>query len=189
MRGITTRLRTLAAPASLAAAQEISGLGRTTPALLRTRNMSASVQGLAAFVIYATAWVVHYVPALVLHPGLPQLDQTSMDPNSFVWNLEWWPYALTHGVDPLVTNIIGAPAGFNLSWLTTVPAIALIGAPITAIFGPIVTFNLLTVAAPPVAAWAAFVLCRRLTGRFLVARAAWSTGSRRSRWTTPSRGT
>jgi hypothetical protein len=128
--------------------------------------MSASVQGLAAFVIYATAWVVHYVPALVLHPGLPQLDQTSMDPNSFVWNLEWWPYALTHGVDPLVTNIIGAPAGFNLSWLTTVPAIALIGAPITAIFGPIVTFNLLTVAAPPVAAWAAFVLCRRLTGRF-----------------------
>jgi hypothetical protein len=140
--------------------------GRSRPALLRARNLPASMQGLTALVIYATAWIVHYVPTLVLHPGLPQLDQTSMDPNSFVWNLQWWPYALSHGLDPLVTNAIGAPVGFNLSWLTTVPAIALLAAPVTAIFGPIVTFNVLTAIAPPLAAWAAFVLCRRLTGRF-----------------------
>jgi hypothetical protein len=157
---------TATAAAGAAGAARLPGLGRTRPALLRTRSLPASMQGLAALVIYSTAWVVHYVPALVLHPGLPQLDQTSMDPNSFVWNLQWWPYALSHGIDPLVTNVIGAPAGFNLSWLTTVPAIALVAAPITAIFGPIVTFNVLTVAAPPLAAWAAFVLCRRLTGRF-----------------------
>jgi hypothetical protein len=136
------------------------------PAALRTWSLPAGLQGLVAVVIYATVWLVHYVPSLILHPGLPQLDQTSMDPNSFVWNLQWWPYALSHGIDPLATNVIGAPAGFNLSWLTTVPAIALLAAPVTVIFGPIVTFNVLTAIAPPLAAWAAFVLCRRLTGRF-----------------------
>ena len=100
------------------------------------------------------------------HPELAQLDQASMDPNFFVWSLHWWPYALGHGLDPMTTTAIGAPIGFNVAWLTTVPALAALAWPVTAAFGPIVTFNLLTAVAPPAAAWAAFVLCRRLTGRF-----------------------
>jgi hypothetical protein len=154
------------AGATAAGAVTLPRLGRLGPVTLRTWSLPASLQGLGALVIYATVWLGHYVPALVLHPGLAQLDQTSMDPNFFVWSLRWWPYAVSHGLNPLASTVIGAPAGFNLSWLTTVPAIALLAAPLTAIFGPIVTFNLLTAIAPPLAAWAAFVLCRRLTGRF-----------------------
>lgn len=156
------------APAGATAAGAVNPprLGRMGPITLRTWSLPAGLQGLGALAIYATIWLVHFVPALLLHPSQPQLDQTSMDPNFFVWSLRWWPYALSHGINPLATKVIGAPAGFNLSWLTTVPAIALLAAPVTAIFGPIVTFNLLTAVAPPLAAWAAFVLCRRLTGRF-----------------------
>jgi hypothetical protein len=158
--------RSAPAGATAAGAVPLPRLGHIGPVTLRRWSVPASLQGLGALAIYATVWLVHFVPALVLHPGQPLLDQTSMDPNFFVWSLRWWPYALSHGINPLATNVIGAPAGFNLSWLTTVPAIALLAAPVTAIFGPIVTFNLLTAAAPPLAAWAAFVLCRRLTGRF-----------------------
>jgi hypothetical protein len=158
--------RGLSAGATAASAGTLPRLGRLGPVTLRTWSLPTRLQGLGALVIYATVWLGHYVPALVLHPGLPQLDQSSMDPNFFVWSLRWWPYSVAHGINPMATNLIGAPAGFNLSWLTTVPVIALLAAPVTAIFGPIVTFNLLVAIAPPLAAWAAFVLCRRLTGRF-----------------------
>jgi hypothetical protein len=154
------------AGATAAGTVKLPRLGHIGPITLRRWSLPASLQGLGALAIYTAVWLVHFVPALVLHPGQPQLDQTSMDPNFFVWSLRWWPYALSHGINPLASNVIGAPGGFNLSWLTTVPAIALLAAPVTAIFGPIVTFNLLTAVAPPLAAWAAFVLCRRLTGRF-----------------------
>jgi hypothetical protein len=129
-------------------------------------RLRPGLQGAVAMMIFLLFWVSYYVPALVAHPELAQLDQASMDPNFFVWSLHWWPYALGHGLDPMTTTTIGAPAGFDVSWLTTVPALAVLGWPVTAAFGPIVTFNLLTALAPPAAAWAAFVLCRRLTGRF-----------------------
>jgi len=136
------------------------------PAAIRAWSLPAGVHGLIALVIFTAFWVGRFVPSLVAHPGAAQLDQTSMDPNFFVWSLRWWPYALGHGLDPMRTTMIGAPAGFNLAWLTTVPALAVLAAPVTAAFGPVVAFNLLTALAPPVAGWAAFVLCRRLTGRF-----------------------
>jgi hypothetical protein len=124
------------------------------------------VQGLAALVAYSAFWVLPYTRALALHPELPQLDQTSMDPNFYAWSLGWWPYAVSHGLNPLQANVIGIPAGFNLAWVTTVPPLALLMAPVTAAFGPVVSLNLLVAFALPLAAWAAFVLCRRITRRF-----------------------
>ena len=159
MQGTETTAVT-AAPAAGARALRVG------PVNLRAWTVPASLQGLGALMIFATFWIGHFVQALVAHPALAQLDQSSMDPNFFVWSLRWWPYALGHGLNPMASNLIGAPAGFNLSWLTTVPAIAVLAAPVTAVFGPIVTFNLLVAIAPPLAAWAALVLCRRLTGRF-----------------------
>jgi hypothetical protein len=159
----------------LAAAPPVPAAGPVVPApgqpaalpvVSRTWHLPAALQGAAALMIFTVFWVGHFVPSLVAHPQLAQLDQASMDPNFFVWSLHWWPYALGHGLDPMTTTMIGAPAGFNLSWLTTVPALAVLAWPVTAAFGPIVTFNLLTAFAPPAAAWAAFVLCRRLTRRF-----------------------
>ena len=89
-----------------------------------------------------------------------------MDPNFYVWCLRWWPYAIGHGLNPLVTHLIGAPGGDSLAWVTTVPPLALLAAPLTLAAGPVVAFNLLAAIGLPLAAWAAFVLCRRLTGKF-----------------------
>ncbi len=46
------------------------------------------------------------------------------------------------------------------------PALALLAWPITAHWGPIVSFNLLTTAAPILSAFAAFLLCNTLTNKY-----------------------
>ncbi len=127
---------------------------------------SPALQGLAAFGIYLVVWVLTTVSPLIVHLRRAQLDQKSPDPNFYVWSLRWWPYAIGHGLNPLYSSQIAAPTGHSLAWATTVPPLSLLAAPLTLVAGPVVAFNLLTAIAVPLCAWAAFVLCRRLTGSF-----------------------
>jgi len=127
---------------------------------------SPALQGLLALAIYSAVWLPTVVRTLVSHPSRAQLMQSSPDPNFYVWSLRWWPYALGHGLNPLYTNLISAPAGHSLAWVTTVPPLGLLAAPLTLTAGPVVAFNLLTAMAVPASAWAAFLACRRLTGTF-----------------------
>ena len=139
------------------------------PATPRDWLRSPVLQGGAALLIYVLAWIPTAFRPIVHHPALALLDQKSMDPNFYVWSLRWWPYAIAHGLNPLYSSQIAAPAGHSLAWVTTVPPLALLATPLTLAAGPVVAFNLLAAAALPVSAWAAFVLCRRLTGRFWAA--------------------
>jgi hypothetical protein len=142
-------------------------IARRAKQVAHRAQISAPVlQGLIALVVYLAVWLPTMPYRLVAHPTRPQLDQASMDPNFFVWNLRWWPYAVSHFINPLHTTQIGAPRGFALAWVTTAPPLGLLASPLTETMGPTVSFNLLTVLAIPLAAWAAFVFCRRLTGRF-----------------------
>jgi hypothetical protein len=127
---------------------------------------SPTLQGGIAFLVYLAIWVSTVARALAFHPSLAQLDQGNMDPNFFVWCLRWLPYALLHGLNPLYSSQIAAPVGSSLAWATTVPPLGLVAAPLTLTAGPVVSFSVLTALAPPLSAWAAFVLCRRLTSKF-----------------------
>ena len=127
---------------------------------------SPAVQGLLAFVIYLAAWLPTGVRSLVHHVTSAQVLQNNPDPNFYVWCLRWWPYAIGHGLNPLYTSQIAAPAGHSLAWVTTVPPLGLLAFPLTQITSPVVSYNLLAAIALPLAGWAAFVLCRRLTGKF-----------------------
>jgi hypothetical protein len=137
-----------------------------SPATPRDRLSSPALQGVAAFVIYLLVWLLTSARTLVEHLSRAQLDQKSQDPNFYVWSMRWWPYAIGHGLDPLFTHEIAAPAGHSLAWVTTAPPVALLISPLTLIAGPVVALNVLVAIALPLAAWAAFVLCRRLTGQF-----------------------
>lgn len=81
----------------------------------------------------------------------------------YVWCLHWWPYALTHGLNPFLTKFLWAPAGYNLAWATSIPLLAIAAWPITALAGPVVAYNVLALAAPALAAFTAFLLGRELT--------------------------
>ena len=151
---------------STATAPRITGAG---PLAMRARVPRPAVQGLLALAGYLVFFAFAYVLPLVRHPGLPQVGQATTDPNFYIWSWRWWPYAISHGLNPLYSYQIGAPAGSNLAWTTTTPAVAVLVAPVTAAFGPITSFNLTLVVAAPVSAWAAFLAARRLTGRFWAA--------------------
>jgi hypothetical protein len=144
----------------------IAGTGQLAPG----RPVPGPIlQGLLALAVYLAVFIVGFALPLVRHLGLPQVGQATVDPNFYIWSWRWWPYAISHGLNPLYSRQIGAPVGYNLAWTTSVPAVAVVLTPITAAFGPIISFNLTLLLSAPVSAWAAFVAARRLTGHFWAA--------------------
>lgn len=131
---------------------------RTATSLLRPKALAAFVIYLGGSILLAGFHVLAQ-PA-TLHIGL------GPDPSVMMWCMVWWPYAITHRLNPFISKIIWAPSGFNLTWSTTIPAVSLILAPVTFKFGPVVSYNLAAVLAPALNAWSAFALCRWLTGEF-----------------------
>jgi hypothetical protein len=88
------------------------------------------------------------------------------DPRLFCWSLVWWPHAITQGQNPLFSDAIWASTGVNLAWVTTIPGPSVVMWPVTETFGPIASLNLLHLASPALAGWAAYLVCRRATGMF-----------------------
>src|SRR5262249_13940520 len=123
---------------------------------------------ITAFVLYAAIGIVFFG----LHV-LPDITRTCVclqggtDPSFFMWDLEWWPHALLHGMNPFLSNAVFAPDGVDLGGQTAAPGAALVVAPITLLFGPIASYNVLMLLAPVLAAFFAFLLCRYVTGRFV----------------------
>ncbi|HEY6496590.1 MAG TPA: hypothetical protein VIZ43_25215 [Trebonia sp.] len=116
--------------------------------------------------IYLVVFILAFGQALIPHLNEPKVGQTEVDPNFYIWAIRWWPYAITHWLNPLYSHQIGAPQGYNLAWATTTPTLGLFMWPITATVGPVVAFNVTLILAPPASAWATFVLARRLTDKF-----------------------
>jgi hypothetical protein len=119
-----------------------------------------------ALAVYVAVWLSTVASTLAWHPTVASLAQRNMDPDLFVWVLGWWPHAIGHWLNPLYSGLVSAPAGQPLGWVTTVPPLAILASPLTLTAGPLVSFSLLTALGPPLSAWGAFVLCRRLTGKF-----------------------
>jgi hypothetical protein len=83
-----------------------------------------------------------------------------------MWFLEWWPYAIGHGINPFVSRAVWAPQGVNLAWSINIPFPSLVLSPVTALFGPVVSYNVIALLSPALAALTAFVLCRHVTRSF-----------------------
>ncbi|MBB5374318.1 glycosyltransferase family protein [Acidocella aromatica] len=85
------------------------------------------------------------------------------DPLSVIWFLHWWPFAISHGLNPFISNYVWFPHGDNMTWRTSVPFAALLSFPITVLGGAVLSYNLLSLMAPVLSAWTAFLLVRYLT--------------------------
>ena len=120
---------------------------------------------LLALVAYLGLAFIYLGVPIAAHPEQRLVGQR-VDVEIFVWSLAWWPHAILHGENPFVTHAIWAPEGVNLAWTTSIPGLAVLAAPITLIAGPAFAYNLLAVAIPGLAAFTAFLLCRRLTRSF-----------------------
>jgi hypothetical protein len=87
----------------------------------------------------------------------------SFDAIAFIWFINWWPFSIAHGLNPFISNYVWFPPGNNLTWATSVPSAALLGLPVTLLGGAVLCYNLLTLLAPALSAWTAFLLTRQLT--------------------------
>lgn len=130
-----------------------------------TRRVHRFTTVTAPFVLYLVVSVL-----LLGHLVLGDLGSTTIgagpDPAAFVWIVKWWPQALANGWNPLHTNVAYAPDGFNMTWVTSIPGPSLALAPLTALAGPIVSYNVLAILIPALDGWAAFALCRGLGARY-----------------------
>ena len=129
------------------------------------RSWPRTVLAYAIYQSIAIIWfglpvLVDFTHSYIGQPGAP-------DPGAHIWFLTWWPYAISHHLNPFITRLVWAPSGYNLTWATSIPFPALLAAPITHVWGPVASFNALTLLAPALAAWCAFILYRRLSGSFL----------------------
>lgn len=63
------------------------------------------------------------------------------------------PFALSQGLNPLLTNWVDYPAGANLMWNTTVPLPALLLSPVTLAAGPVLAYNVAVTGGIALTAW------------------------------------
>lgn len=128
---------------------------------------AARATGLAAASALAAVAVCALVGTQVLmHPGSAVVGRNpSSDFQIMTWSLEWWPWAVSHGIDPLHTHLLWPPGGFSTLWMTTIPVPALLALPLTLTAGPLVAYNVLMLAAVLLATAAAYLLCYELTTR------------------------
>jgi hypothetical protein len=89
------------------------------------------------------------------------------DPQLFIWYLGWIPHQLSQGLNPLFTDYLSYPPGVNLMWNTSMLFPAVVLWPVSALFGPVVAYNVLITAGVALSAWCGFLAARRFIDRDL----------------------
>ena len=113
--------------------------------------LALGLYGLLSFALFGRTLIGNFDR---LHLG------RTTDTSLFMWALVWWPYALKQGLNPFICKLVWPPVGFDLAWFTGVPLASLLLAPLTSAYGPAVSYNVLCLSTPALAAWSAFLLCR-----------------------------
>jgi hypothetical protein len=121
-------------------------------------------QSVGALAIYFAIAILLLDRGLARHPGYYVGRDT--DISMSIWFLNWWRYSLAHGLNPFFTDLVWTPLGINLAWTTFVPLPACASIPLQLTAGEPATYNTLVSLALPLAAFSAFLLCRRITGAF-----------------------
>ncbi len=119
------------------------------------------LQSLVALALYFFA-VLFLFRGLIGHPGFYVGRGT--DPPQTMWFFNWWRFSLAHALNPFISHWVWAPSGINLAWTTFVPLPAWISIPLQVTLGEPATYNIIMMLMPPLAAFGAFILCRRVTG-------------------------
>lgn len=88
---------------------------------------------------------------------LPRCD---MDPSLYVWMFRWMEHAVTTGMNPFVSPLIGGADPTPLYWVTTVSTPAFLAVPLTTLLGARASYNLTVLASIAVSAWAVYLMCR-----------------------------
>ena len=116
---------------------------------------SVAVYVLLALLANRGVWVHGFAHTLQASGGNDTAEE--------VWFLAQTPWHLVHGVNPFDNTWLNVPVGLNLMDNTTMPLLGLLGAPITLLFGPIATLNVIVALGFSASATVFFLMARRFT--------------------------
>jgi hypothetical protein len=131
-------------------------------ALMHSARLDRWVETLAVLLGYTVVAGVLYQTPLVSHASSLAAGLGLPDNNAYVWMLAWPAYAIAHGLGLFHPNIVFVPEGYNLARATPMFTFGVPLAPLTALAGPIVTYNVVMLAVPVLNGSSAYALCRRL---------------------------
>jgi hypothetical protein len=130
-----------------------------------SRFLGATPVWVWALVLYLAMALLTVGRHAIAHPGTVCACVGTQDPAAYMWALSWWPHAIVHGLNPFVTHYLWSPTGVNVAQAAMIPTAAVAMAPITALVGPLASYNVLTIVSPALAAFTAYLLCRRIVCR------------------------
>jgi len=122
--------------------------------------------GLFAMAVYAAASILFFGRGVLSQLSTAQIGKSS-DPQLAMWFLAWWPHAIANHLNPFFSRAVFAPEGVNIAWTTGIPVLSLLAVPLTVWCGSTVSYNVLCMLCPALAAWAMFILCRAVTAAWL----------------------
>ena len=99
---------------------------------------------------------------LHLHDRVPGFFRA--DNYEYLWKIWWFKHAILDlRQSPLVAPDIFYPMGFSLAHAELTPLHTVLGLPLTAVFGEVVTYNFFALLSFVLSAWATFLLVKDLT--------------------------
>jgi hypothetical protein len=127
---------------------------------LAGRPFAAHLVLIAAYLVASI--VVTWPQATFLFRGrVPNVRDVA----SYVWSLWWLAHQVVHLGNPWFTGYMAAPVGIQLGFDTLMPLPGLIMTPITLLFGPAVSFCLLTIVTPALLCYAMYRAARLWLGQ------------------------
>jgi 4-amino-4-deoxy-L-arabinose transferase-like glycosyltransferase len=123
----------------------------------RLRTLHPAVGHLILLLCYLAAGVaVTWPRATYLAGRLP----SSRDSASYVWGFWWMARQVSHLGNPWFTNHMAAPIGVSLGYHSLMALPGLIFTPVTLLFGPSASYNLLVILVPGLSSYAMYRAAR-----------------------------
>ena len=129
----------------------------TGPRVLRAFTTHPAAGQLTLLLCYLAAGVAVTWPRATYITGrLPSMRDSA----AYVWGFWWMARRVSHLANPWVTNHMAAPAGVLLGYHTLMPLPGLLLTPVTLIFGPSASYNLLVIVVPGLLCYAMYRAAR-----------------------------
>ena len=113
--------------------------------------------GTIVFAAFIAGSIAATWPRATYLTGKLPLDGDQMQ---YVWDFWWVARQVTHLGNPWFTSYMAAPAGVQLGNDTLMPLPGLLMTPVTLLFGPSASYNLMAILAPGLAAYAMYRVAR-----------------------------
>jgi hypothetical protein len=168
-----------ASPAETAAASSAAtGPAATSPAAVSPASLAPAARGRRGAATGASSgpfasrpWVRELlVLAVFLAAGIaatwPRASYLAghlppgADQAEYVWNMWWIAHQVVHLGNPWFTGTLAAPVGVQLGFDTLTPLLGLVMTPVTLLFGPSASYNLVAIVLPGLACYAMYRAAR-----------------------------